>query len=246
MPLAIIGAAAIGAGGAIGASALSAHAQSSAQKAAQTSPLALAQKAAIDQQTAYGKQAGDAGTALLPKYTAGVDYLSEYWKSVMSPDNSEALKAIAPLVQARKSMTAGNLNSLSFAPRGGGYGEAISGIYDSQNRDILNALAGERTNARSGFAQLTGDVGARATSLIGTGAGASGSSASALGSMNQTALNQGNLASANSTNTTNGFADALAPLLHSLIFKSSSGPGAPPLPPLVLPPPPLTDPMGGP
>lgn len=228
MPPLII-AAAITAGGALASGALSSHAQSSAQKKAETSPLALAQKAAIDQQSAYGKSAGDAGMALLPKYTAGVDYLSDYWKSVLSDNNSEAMKAIAPLVQARKSMTVGNLRSLSFAPRGGGYGEAVSGIYDSQNRDILNLLAGERTNARAGYAQVTGDVGARATGLIGTGAGASGSSASLLGSMADRSLNAGNAAAASSANTTAGIADALSPLIYNMIFKpgASTGPAAP-------------------
>lgn len=235
MPIgAMIGVAVIGAGGSIGSSALASHAQSSAQKKAEQSPLALAQKAQIDQQSAYGKSAGDAGMALLPKYTAGVDYLSDYWKSVLSDNNSEAMKAIAPLVQARKSMTAGNLRSLSFAPRGGGYGEAVSGVYDSQNRDILNLLAGERTNARTSFANLTGDVGARAAGLIGTGAGASGSSASLLGSMADRSLNAGNAAAASSANTTAGIADALSPLIYNMIFKtgSTAGPAAP-KPPII-------------
>lgn len=173
--------------------------------------------------------AGDAGSALLPKYTAGVDYLSDYWKSVLSDSNSEAMKAIAPLVQARKSMTEGNLRSFNFASRGGGYGEAVSGAYDSQNRDILNLLAGERASARTGLAQLTGDVGARAAGLIGTGAGASGSSASLLGSMADRSLAAGDRAAASSANTTAGIADALSPLIYNMIFKTgnSSGPAAP-------------------
>jgi len=216
-------AAAITAGGTLGTGALSSHAASSAQKKAETSPLALAQKAAIDKQTAYGKTAGDAGTSLLPKYTEGVDYLSNYWKSVLSDSNSEALKSIAPLVQARKSATSGELRSLNFAPRGGGYGEAIGGIYDSQNRDILNLLAGERVNARSGLAQITGDVGARAANLIGTGAGVSGNAASLLGSMADRSLNAANAASAQSSNTTAGIADALSPLIYQMIFKSGTG-----------------------
>jgi hypothetical protein len=230
MPIgAVIGAAVIGAGGALGSGAISSKAQKDAQKKAETSPLALAQKAAIDQQSAYGKTAGDAGTSLLPKYTAGVDYLSNYWKSVMSDNNSEAMKAIAPLVQARKSMTSGTLRSLDFAPRGGGYGEAVSGVYDSQNRDILNLLAGERTNARSGFASLTGDVGARATNLLGTGAGAAGSSASLLGSMADRSLQAGQIAGQQSSATTAGLADALSPLIYHMIFKpgSSTGPASP-------------------
>lgn len=227
-------AAVIGAGATLGASALSSKAQSNAQKKAEQSPLALAQKAAIDQQSAYGKTAGDAGSSLLPKYTAGVDYLSNYWKSVLSDDNSEAMKAIAPLVQARKALTGGELRSLSFAPRGGGYGEAVSGIYDSQNRDILNALSGERTNARTSYAGLVGDVGARSADLLRAGAGASGSSASLLGSMADRSLAAGASASARAGNTITGLADALSPLLFNMIFKNnSSGGPATPKPPVI-------------
>ena len=160
--------------------------------------------------------------------------MADYWKSVLSDSNSEAMKAIAPLVQARKSMTAGNLRSFSFAPRGGGYGEAVTGAYDSQNRDILNLLAGERANARTNYAQLTGDVGARAAGLIGAGAGASGSAASLLGSMADRSLAAGDRAAASSANTTAGIADALSPLIHAMIFKPKGtlGPVAP-KPPII-------------
>lgn len=234
MPIgAMIGAAVIGAGGALGSSAISAKAQRDAQKKAETSPLALAQKAAIDSQTAYGKQAGDIATGLFPKYTEGVDYLSGYWKSIMSDNNADALKAIAPLVQARKSMTAGQLRSLSFAPRGGGYGEAMTGIYDSQNRDILNALAGERASARTGFAQLTGDVGSRAQGLLGTAAGVSANTASQLGQMNSTSLQAGINAGQQAGQTATGLADALGPLLHSLIFKPTANGPPTPKPPVI-------------
>lgn len=127
-------------------------------------------------------------------------------------------------------MTGGELRSLGFAPRGGGYGEAVSGIYDSQNRDILNALSSERTNARSSYASLVGDVGARATDLLKTGAGAAGSSASLLGSMADRSLTAQELARQRSAATTSGLADALSPLLFNMIFKdkgTSKGGGAP-------------------
>jgi hypothetical protein len=212
----------VAAGGAVVASKISSNAQKNAQKAAEQSPLALAQKAAIDQQTAYGKTAGDAGTALMPQYTQGVNYLSDYWKSVLNPDNAEALKSIAPLVQASKASTTANLAALSNTARGGGYGQAVSGIYDSQNRNILNQLAGARTDARNQYGALVSDVGNKATSLLGQASGSAGSAASALGSMNVTGLQAGQLAGQQAGNTVNGVADALAPLLKGLIFNKGT------------------------
>lgn len=237
MPLAapLVLASIIGAGGGIASSVIGSKAAKNAQKAAQNDPLAIAQRQAIEQQSAYGREMGDFARGLMPKYIEGTDYLSKYWRSVMGDNNAEALKAIAPIVQARKGQTQSLLRNLDFAPRGGGYGAAMTDLYSSESRDILNALSGERTNARTGYASLVGDIGSRATNLYGGAAGTTANAASLLGSMADRSQAAAEAARARASNTVGGLADALSPLIYSILFKKTGGPTAPKAPPIVLP-----------
>lgn len=230
MPIAAIIPAIIGAGGAVASSVIGGRAARNAQQQAQNDPLAIAQRQAIEQQSMYGREMGDLARQLFPKYIEGTDYLSKYWRSILDPNNANALNAIAPLVQARRGQTQALLRNLDFAPRGGGTGAAMMDIYGSESRDILNALAGERTNARTGYAQLVGDIGARGQGLYSGAAGATSNAASLLGTMADRSQAAAEAARARASGTIGSLADALSPLLYSILFKKQSGP-APPTPP---------------
>lgn len=246
MPLAapIIIASMIGAGGGIASSVIGSKSAKNAQKAAQNDPLAIAQRQAIEQQSMYGREMGDFARTMMPKYIEGTDYLANYWRSVLDPNNQNALKAISPLVQARKGQTQGLLRNLEFAPRGGGMGERMFDLYGSESRDILNMLSGERTGARTNLAALYGDIGSRATNLYGSAAGTSANAASLLGSMADRSMAAQEAARARAGNTVAGLADALSPLIYSILFKKPSGPASPGKPPIVLPPLPPWEPGG--
>lgn len=224
----------IGAGGGIASSVISSRAAKSAQQSAQNDPLAIAQRQAIEQQSMYGKEMGDFARVLMPKYIEGTDYLANYWRSVLDPNNSEALKAIAPTVQARRGQTQSLLRNLDFAPRGGGYGAALTDIYSSESRDILNALSGERTNARTNLAALYGDEGSRATNLFSSAAGTTSNAASLLGAMADRSQAAAEQARARAGNTVAGLADALSPLIYSILFKKDKAGTTGRTPPILI------------
>jgi hypothetical protein len=219
----------IAAGGAIGGSLLSSHARKSAEARARNSPEAQAQSQLLQQQAGYGREAGDVAGRLLPTYEQGVNYLGDYWKNILGPDNHAALQAIAPLVRARESQTAGLLKSADFLPRGGASSDTYTKLYDDQSSDILDLLGNERTNARSNYGQLIGDVGARSAGLLSSASGSASSAASGYGSLLGTISGAGERAAAGTASSIGDFGRALGPLLIELMRRSrgsgSSGSG---------------------
>lgn len=225
MPFAAILPAVIGAAGSIGGAALSSRAARRAQERAENSPLALAQRAQIEQQAQYGREAGDYARRLLPRYEQGVDSLSKYYLDLLGDDNTAALKAITPLVGARKDATRAALQTASYMPRGGGRGAELGRIYDSEQTDIWNLLASSRNDARANYSALIGDVGSRGQGLLGTAAGVAGSAANGYGSLVDRSLRAGEAARASTSQMTGQLGSALAPFLLQLLTGGGGGGG---------------------
>lgn len=221
MPFAAVLPAIIAAGASVGggiiSSKMSASAQKKAQEAAQNSPDAVAQRNLISQQAGYGKQAGDLAGALFPTYTDGVKYLGDYFKNFLGEDSDAAMRAAAPLLRLRKNQTAGLLRAQDFAPRGGGRGESLFNLYSDEAGDTYDILANERANARAGFEGLVGDVGARASGLLGEASGAAGSGASLLGQRVNQQFSAGQTAAARSDANVRDIGSGLGSLLIDLM-----------------------------
>jgi hypothetical protein len=217
---AVIGASLIGAGGGIASGLIGAHAQSKAQKALLNSPLTQEQLALTRQQAGYGRQAGDLAGRLFPQYEEGVNYFQNYFKNFLGGDNDAAMQAAAPLLRLRKNQTQGLFRAQDFAPRGGGRGESLFNLRSNENSDIYDIISNERTNARTGYMGLVGDVGTRAQGLLGSAAGTTGAAASTLGLIQGNALQAGRDASENVGNAAGAIGSALGPLLVEWIRSS--------------------------
>jgi hypothetical protein len=218
-------AAGVGIGGSIASSKISSNAQKNAIQAAQVDPNAVAQRQQIEQQTAYGKQMGEIAGKLEPQYESGVNYFTDYFKKLLSDDNSTALSAISPLVRARKNQTAASLKSLDFMPRGGGTNEAISKIYDNEHSDILDLLAKTRESGRGDFMSLIGDEGSRAQNYLSGAAGTAGNAASLLGTAASRNIAVGQQAAQNSSQNSYSIGQAIGPLLLEIMNMGKNGGG---------------------
>jgi len=207
----------IGAGGSIASSALSSRSQRQAEERARNSPEAQAQTRLLNQQATYGRQAGDVAGRLLPTYEEGVSFLSDHWRKLLGEDNAEAFKAIAPLIRARQSQTGALLRSADFMPRGGGRGETYARMYDDEGADILDMLGTERRDARSSYAQLIGDVGARGSGLLQSASGSTGAAASGFSSLLGVTSGAGAAAGQRSAQTFGNLGASLGPLFIDII-----------------------------
>jgi hypothetical protein len=223
VPWAAIIPAIAGLGGSLISSKMSSSAQKKAQEQAANSPDAIAQRNLINQQAGYGKQAGDIAGRLFPTYEAGVKELGDYFKSFLGEDHDAAMRSAAPLIRLRKGQTQGLLRGQDFAPRGGGRGEGLFNLYSDEQGDIYDTVAGERSSARQGFSQLIGDVGGRAQGLLASATGATGSSASLLGTVIDRNTAVGERASDRMNAQVGDIASGLGSLLIDLLRKKGGG-----------------------
>lgn len=225
MPFAAILPAIIGAGGAIGSSIIGSKAQKDAQKRAEQSPLALAQTDLAKQQTANAGYASDVSKRLFPQYESGIADLTKYYKALTGPSNEPALQAIAPLVQARKLQTQASLRNADLLPRGGARGSEYGRIYDNENTDILNTLAGARNNAWNSYGALTGNIGSTASNLLNTSGSLNNSAAGIYGLVQNQSLQAQNQAAQNTGNLLGSLGESFGPLLIELMKGGGSSGG---------------------
>jgi hypothetical protein len=152
-------------------------------KAAQNDPSAIAQRQLIQQLSQYGAQAGGYGTDFLNRYKGEADQQFDWLHKLLSDDNSEALKQIAPDVRARQNQTQAMLQRADMMPRGGGKYATVANIYQNQDADILSLLTNARNAGRQNLFQLMGDMGSRGQGLLSSASGSTGNAASMLGSI---------------------------------------------------------------
>jgi hypothetical protein len=214
MPWAAIIPAVISAGGGIASGIIGSKAQKAAEERARNSPEAIAQREAIAQQQRYGAQAGAYGTDFLDKYKTGTNEQIGWLHKLLSDDNTEALKVIAPEVRAVKQGYSSNLRSAEFKPRGGGTGESMYNLQGQQNADILSLLQGERNTGRQNLMQLLGDVGARGQGLLGSASGSATNAASLLGTIADRNALVGQVAGQRASQTVSDAGNSLAVFLQ--------------------------------
>ncbi len=124
----------------------------------------------------------------LPKASAGLSKVSDFFSALMSGDRNSILNVLAPEVDTLTSQyDTGRKTGEEFAPRGGGRGAALEELPFRKAGDINKLVQGAREKGAAGLTSVSSLFGQLGTSELGGGVNAANS---AFGNIQDAKVNQ--------------------------------------------------------